>query len=428
MNPEEKKKKELKTLFSNTFMLYVMQISAYIFPLLTFPYLTRVLGPEKYGLMTVANAIINYFQLTVDFGFILSATKECSVHRDNKSKLGELVSSVVQAKSLLALACFAVLSVLVFMVPEFRDKGLYLMLAYLSVALSVFTPDYLFRGLERMHNITYRSIISRALYTVLIFLTIKSPEDYYRIPIMNAVSNLFIVLWSWAFVIKHFKIKCKIVSFKKTWETLRLSSVFFASRIATTIYSSSNVFLLGMVYGTDSVAVGQFSAANSLVSNGKSMFSPIADSLYPYMVTKKNYKLIKIVLLVTAPLILIGTAGLYYFAEDLILLFCGEQYLVGSPNAVAIFRALTPMFIITLPEYILGFPVLGAMNKMKEANYSIMFASVFHIVGLAVLYFTGNLSFIPVCILTCISECVVLGSRIYYVVVGSRELRGGKTD
>ena len=102
------KKKELKTLFSNTLMLYIMQISAYVFPLITFPWLTRALGPEKYGVMNVANAIIVYFQLFVDFGFLLSATRECSIHRDDKSKLQNIVSSVVQAKLIISFTCSSV--------------------------------------------------------------------------------------------------------------------------------------------------------------------------------------------------------------------------------------------------------------------------------------------------------------------------------
>lgn len=423
MAMEQKKKKELKTLFSNTVMLYIMQISAYVFPLLTFPYLTRVLGPEKYGVMNVANAVIVYFQLFVDFGFLLSATRECSLKRDDKNKLSEIVASVVQAKILISAAGLLVLAVLICLVGEFQDKALYLLLSYLSVFLSVFVPDYLFRGMEKMHNITYRSIISRAMYTALVFLVIKSPDDYYLVPVLNAVANLFIVVWSWSFVVKKFKIKCRLVSFKKTMKALRQSSVFFASRIASTAYSSSNVFILGIVFGTQSPAMGQFSAANNLVTNGKSMFSPIADSLYPYMVTKKNYRLVKIVMLISAPLIIIGTAVLFIFADKFILLFCGKEYLAGNPNAVDVFRAMTPMFLITLPEYILGFPVLGAMNMMKEANYTVMYAAIFHLVGLAILYFTGFLTFIPVCILTCISETVVLGSRIYYVFEGRKRLK-----
>ncbi len=414
--PDLQKKRELKTLFSNTVMLYIMQISAYIFPLMTFPWLTRALGPEKYGVINVANAIIVYFQLFVDFGFLLSATRDCSIDRDNKGKLSSITSAVVQAKILISLVGFIALLVLAFSIEQFRDKAIYLILCYISVFLSVFVPDYLFRGLEKMSSLTYRSIISRALYTVLIISFVHSASDYLLIPLFNAASNLFIVMWSWYLVVKKFDIRFKFVSLNETLAALKGSAMFFASRIASTVYSASNVFILGLVMGTNSPAMGQFTAANNLITNGRSMFSPISDSLYPYMVTKKNYKLIKIILAITAPVIIGGTAVLYIYADWFIELFCGAGY----QDAVPVFRAMLPMVLITLPIYILGFPTLGAMNMMKEANLTVIYAAVFHAIGLATLFITGHMNFIAVSYLTCCSEGVVLISRIVYVVKGNK--------
>ncbi len=410
-----KNKRELKTLFSNTIMLYIMQISAYIFPLITFPWLTRSLGPEKYGVVNFANAIIVYFQLFVDFGFILSATRDCSIHRDDKKKLSMIASSVVEAKMLISFVGFTALLGIIGVVEAFRENAVYLIFCYISVFLSVFIPDYLFRGLEKMSSLTYRSIISRAIYTVLVISLVHSPNDYLLIPIFNAISNLFIVIWSWLIVVKKFKIHFSFVPLKNALEALKSSSMFFLSRIATTVYSASNVFILGFVV-SDAV-MGQFSAANNLITNGKSMFSPIADSLYPYMVTKKNYRLVKIILAITIPVILIGTAVLYFAADWFILFFCGEGY----EGAVPVFRAMLPMMLITLPEFILGFPTLGAMNMMKEANLTVIYAAIFHAIGLAVLFFTNNLTLIAVSFLTCVSESVVLISRIIYVMKGLKK-------
>ena len=306
-------------------------------------------------------------------------------------------------------------------VSSFRHNALYLLLSYVSVMLSIFVPDYLFRGLEKMSSITYRSVIARAMYTVLVVAMVHTPEDVYLVPVFNAVSNLFIVLWSWWIVKKRFRVPFRFVSLGATVQALKDSAVFFASRIASTAYGASNVFVLGLA-GTTDAAMGQFTAANSLITNGRGMFSPISDSLYPYMVKKKNYKLVKLVLAITAPLIVAGTAILYIFADWFILMFCGEGY----EGAVSVFRAMLPMFLITLPIYLLGFPTLGAMNKMKEANYTVMYAAAFHVVGLAVLYATGNLTFLPVAWLTCASETVVLVSRIVYVILGKREQAKGE--
>lgn len=418
---EKTKNKEIRTVFSNTVMLYILQVSGYIFPLLTFPYLTRVLGPGNYGVMAFANSAMTYFQLLVDFGFLLSATRVCSLYRDDKAKLTETVSAVIQAKMLISAVGFVVLLVLCASVGAFSQNSLFLIYSYLSVFLSVFVPDYLFRGVEKMGNITYRSLIARAIYTGLVFLVVRSPEDYYLIPLLNAASNLFVVIWSWWFVVKKLQVGFRRVSFSKTLEAIRESAIFFVSRIASTAYSASNVFVLGLLFG--STLMGQFGAANSLITNARGMYSPIADSLYPYMVSKKNYRLLKWILILTFPLIIGGTVFLYVFATPIIRLLCGDAYLAAVP----IFQAMLPLMVITLPIYLLGFPTLGAMNMMKEANYTVIYAAVFHITGLALLYFTGHLYFIPVSVLTCCSEMVVLTTRTYYVLKGRKRMREGKS-
>jgi PST family polysaccharide transporter len=419
---EKNKRKELGTVFSNTVMLYILQVSGYIFPLLTFPYLTRVLGPGNYGIMTFANSVMVYFQLLVDFGFLLSATRLCSLFRDDKDRLSETVSAVIQAKIMISGFGFALLLVLCATVGAFSQISLYLIFAYISVFFSVFVPDYLFRGVEKMGTITYRTLIARAIYTVLIFLVVRKAADYYWIPLLNGVSNLFVVLWSWLFVHKELGIRVRRVSFANTLGALRESAIFFVSRLATTAYSASNVFVLGLLFGNASM--GLFGASNSLITNARGMYSPIADSLYPYMVSKKNYKLMKWIMIIAAPLVLGGTAFLYVFSVPIIRLLCGDEYLATVP----VFRAMLPLMIVTLPIYLLGFPTLGAMNMMKEANYTVIYAAVFHIAGLAVLYLTGHLYFIPVSLLTTGSEIVVLVSRIYYVCKGRKRLREGKSN
>jgi PST family polysaccharide transporter len=408
------KSKETRILFSNTIMLYILGLSGYIFPLMTFPYLTRILGPEKYGILVFVNASMVYFQMLVDFGFLLSATKECSINRNNKSKLGNILFSVIQAKMILVVLGFIVIIILVFNVGSFADKKTFIFLSYIPVLLSVFITDFLFRGLEQMNIITYNSIIAKTVYTALIFVIVKKPDDYVYIPVLTAFGNIFVILSTWFIIIKKLQIKCKLTGIGKTLQVMKESSVFFLSRIASTVYGASNVFVLGFVH--TSAALSQFGAANTLNSSLKCMFSPIADSIYPYMMSKKNYRLIKIVLLIALPLIIAGTIILYVFAEPIILLACGDKF----TGAVPVFRAMLPMIVLTLPIYLLGFPVLGAMNMMKEANMSVIYASIFHIIGLGILLLLGKLTFIPVALLTCGSEGVVLGLRVFYIWCGRR--------
>ncbi|MFR6247084.1 MAG: oligosaccharide flippase family protein [Romboutsia timonensis] len=403
------KKKELNKLFSNTFMLYILQISGYIFPLLTFPYLTRVLGTNNYGITVLANAIMIYFQMFVDFGFLISATKECSINRDDKEKLGRIVGSIIQGKIILASIAFIVLIALILNNESFKDKSLFIVLSYIPIIISIFITDYLFRGLEIMSAITYRTIISKTIYMILIFTLIKKPSDYILIPIIASISNIFIAVWSWYYILKKVKIIPRIASLKEVYYAIKDSSLFFVSRIASTIYSASNTIILGNVY--NNVELGLYGAANTLISSARSLMSPIADSIYPYMVKNKNYKLVKNILLILTPIIFIGTGILYIFSDLVLLIISGEEFI----KAVPLFRAMLPLIIITLPTYLLGYPILGSMGKMKEANLSVVYGSIFHILGIIVLYFTSNINMIYIINLTCITETIILIIRCYYV-------------
>ena len=107
VNSEDKKR-----LASNFFSLSVLQVFTYVLPLLTLPYLVRVLGVETFGLVAFATAFITFFNILVDYGFNLSATREVSIHRENKDKITEIYSSVLSIKFILIFVSLIILSTL----------------------------------------------------------------------------------------------------------------------------------------------------------------------------------------------------------------------------------------------------------------------------------------------------------------------------
>lgn len=410
-------KREFKVLFSNTIMMYLMQLSGYIFPLFTFPYLTRILNPSSYGIIVFVSAIMMYFQLLIDFGFLLSATKECGENRNDNNKLSEILSSVIGAKIILSVIGSIVIFILIITIPSFNDKRLFILLSYLSVVTSILMPDYLFRGLEKMNIITYMSIIGKIIYTISIFLLIKTDSDYILIPVINLISNVIIFFLIYI-EIRKMNIHIAFYGMRKIIDQLKKSFVFFISRIASTAYSASNVFILGFMISNASLA--QYGVSNTLITTIKSMFSPIADSIYPYMLHKKNYKLVYMILIITTPLIILGTIGLFILAKPIIMLLAGKQYI----EVVPIFRLMLPLIVITLPSYLLGFPVLGAMNKMKEANLTVIIAAIFHLLGLILLLSLNIFTVSNVIKLTIASESLVLIMRLYYVLRVRKNERG----
>jgi PST family polysaccharide transporter len=382
-----------------------MQISGYIFPLLTFPYITRILGPETYGVVIFSNAAIAYFQIFVDFGFILSATKDCAMARDSPDKLSEILGGVIQAKFILSLIGLVFLFFCCIFFDVFIEKKVYLLLSYASVCLSIFLPDFLFRGIEKMSIITYRVILSKLIYTICIFIFVRTKADFLFVPLSLSVSNMCAVFLTWYEIITKMKIRINLVSIRVTFKFLQESSVFFLSRIAVSMYSTANTILLGFEFQNAELA--QYGAANTLSSSVKSMFGPIADSIYPYMVIKKNYKLIKMLLLILMPLICIGCMILFIFSKPIIVFICGKDY----ADAASVFRTMIPFIILTLPSYLFGYPVLGSLDKIHSANVSVMIGAVFHVAGLVVLYLTRKINFVAVVLLTGLTEIIVLSIR-----------------
>ena len=139
--------------------------------------------------------------------------------------------------------------------------------------------------------------------------------------------------------------------------------------------------------------------------------SPVADSLYPYMVKNRDFKLIKKVLLIAEPVIILGCLIVFIFAEPLCVWFFGAEYGPVAP----ILRVMLPILVLILPSYILGFPTLTAMGLSKHANYSVIFGSCIHVINLAVLYFSGHMNGITLAALITVAETLILGYRIVVI-------------
>jgi PST family polysaccharide transporter len=390
--------------------LYAAQICGYVFPLLTFPYLTRVLGPDKYGVVVFSNAVLSYFQMLIEFGFILSATSSCSVHHEDRAKLAHITLGVIQAKLLLAAAGAVVLFFCCRFAPGLKDARVFFGLSYAGMALSIFLPDYLFRGMERTRAVAGRVVLSKFVNLALVFLFVRSDSDYLKVPLAAAGGNLIAVFLTWREIIGGLGLRFTRVSFRETVQYLRESSPFFLSRAAVSVYQSLNTVVLGFLF--PSAETAQYGAAHTLASSGRGMIGVISDGIYPYMIKQKNYRLVKKIILTLEPVIIAVCVLLFIFAAPLVTLICGNQY----AGAAAVFRAMLPLVVVSLPAYLLGYPVLGALNRVKTANTSVITASAFHAAGVFVLFATGRLNFISLSLLAFCTECVVLAIRLRRVI------------
>ena len=258
-NTEDKKR-----LMSNFFSLSVLQGANYILPLITLPFLVRVLGVEYFGLLAFATTTVMYFQILTDYGFNLTATREISIHRDNKEKVIEIFSSVMTIKIILMFVSFFLLSILVFSFEKFSQDALVYFLTFGTVVGQVLFPVWFFQGMERMKYITYLNILSKVIFTIAIFVFVKEQSDFYLVPLLTSIGFLVAGIWSLYLVRKEFGVSFEF----QTYFTIKKYFIdgwdVFVSRIFVSLYTTINIFLLGLF--TNNTVVGYYAIAEKIVN------------------------------------------------------------------------------------------------------------------------------------------------------------------
>ena len=374
--------KQTSGIAKNSAMLMAMNIAKMIFPLLTLPYLTRALSKDCYGSVVYVKSVITYLQILVDFGFVLSATKDIVRARQDKAAQEKIIGDVLLARLWLSGAALAVLVILTAALPILRARPLLALLSFLPVFLTLFLFDFLFRGLERMEAIAMRFVVMRGISTALTFVVIHSDADVLLIPLLDTLGSLVAVLM----VVPQFKQLGLRVRLSRdaaaAWAMLKDSAVYFASNVASTSFSALNTLLLGIILTTQEVAY--WGVCIQAVAAVQALYTPITDSLYPVMVRERKFSRIKKMVKLFLPLVLAGCIAAYFLADFGIMLI-GKGY---AP-AARIFRYLIPVLFFSFFAMLFGWPTLGAIDRNAETSRSTVYALSFQVLGLLALLCTG---------------------------------------
>ncbi|MBX6362175.1 MAG: oligosaccharide flippase family protein, partial [Acidobacterium ailaaui] len=226
-----------KRVIHNFFSLTALQIASYVFPIITLPYLVRVLGPEKYGLIAFAQAFTGYFQILTDYGFNLSVTKQIAIERENKDKLNKIFSSVMLIKLTLFLISCLLMTIIVFSVNRFaREFKVYFYTMGMVLSQTLF-PIWFFQGVEKMKYITLINVLSRLIFTTLVFVLVKSEVDYLIVPILNSLGMLICAFISLYIIYTKFQIQFVIPKYADVIFQLKDGWHIFISTVAISLYT-----------------------------------------------------------------------------------------------------------------------------------------------------------------------------------------------
>jgi len=373
-----------RKLLTNFFSLSSVEAANYIFPLLTLPYLVRILGPDKFGLIAFAQAFAQYFVLITDYGFNLSATRSISISREDREKVNQIFSNVIFIKFIFMLASFCILVTVTALVPRFRQDFLLYVYSFGAVVGSVLFPIWFFQGMEKMKVIAGLNFLAKLVFVLAIFIFIKKQQDFIYVPLINSLGFMVSGLVSLALVFARFKIRFQKPSLRAMGFQLKDGWHVFISSAAISLYTVSNTFILGLL--TNNTIVGYYSAAERVIRSSQRMLTPISQTLYPHISKLVADSQGKALAFIKKALVLIGggsfavSLGIFILAELIVNIFLGAQF----RESVYVLRILAFLPFIIAVSNIFGIQTMLTFN-MKEAFSKIIVTAGFINIPLALI-------------------------------------------
>jgi len=397
-----------KGLISNFGYLSLLQLLSILLPMMTYPYLIRVLGAEKYGLIAYSQAIIGYFLVIINFGFNISEIKDISIERNNEQKISEIVSSVITIKTIFALASIVSIILLVCLFDTFKEYK-FLYIAYSGVILDeAINPKFYFQGIEKMKFISIFTMLSKIIFVILIFLLVRNTEQFEYVPLLTSIGSIIGSFGSIYIVFFKHRIKFRLYPLKTIFKHLKESIPFFTSRISVIINTKTNVLLIGSFLGYNEVAY--YDLADKITSVLKIPFNIINQVLFPNVAKSNNVSLVIKVLKYLLTIYFITYVSMFFWGKEAIIL-------LGSINLIP---ATTTLFILgftiitELVVVFLGVNTLLISGYKKEYNISIIYGSIFYLFLILLLYFFNYFNLISLSITTVVSSFFILLYRFYF--------------
>lgn len=408
-----KKSKDGRTLVANFGYLSLLQIAGYIFPLITMPYLARVIGVDGFGKIAFASAVVVWFQTVADWGFNYTATRDVAKNRDDKDKVSEIFSNVLWARCLLTIASFLLLILAIFIIPIFRENYAVILVTFLLVPGHIMFPDWFFQAMERMKYITILNLLSKLLFTIAVFIFIKNKSDFIFQPlftslgyIVSGIISMYVILYKW-------HIKVKRPNLRLILSTIKGSTDVFINNIMPNLYNSFSVMLLGFFGGP--ISNGLLDAGSKFVKISQQFMSVISRTFFPFLSRRidKHSSFAKLSIYIS----LIISILIFITAPWLIKLFFTDEF--KSSILLLQIMSISVFFITTRNAYGINYMIIEGYEKQLR-NLITIGSIIGFILSFPLIYFLNHTGAAINIVLTQAIMCFLVTNKAKKIIKTSK--------
>jgi PST family polysaccharide transporter len=337
-----------KSLVKNAFSLGIVQVANYVFPFITVPIVSRIIGPDKFGVLSFASSFVTYLTLVINFGFDLSATRAIAANRHNTEERNKIFNQVILAKSLLFAVSIILFLIGLFTIPQLSNEKEVAIFSFILCFSWVITPNWLYQGMQELSRVAIFNLATKVIFTVLILLIIKQKSDYIWQPLAISIAQIIVGVYSFWYAIHRYNIRLRFTKLQPVLELLWKERIIFFSMVVINLYTTTNVVLLGFLQSE--TQVGYYSAGYRLIIIIQSIISiPLSQAMFPFVGSafaqskEKGLEVVRQMLPVVTILTFSAAAILWLFSPLVILLIYGHKF---EPS-ILVFRilAFVPMVV-----------------------------------------------------------------------------------
>lgn len=381
-----------------------------LIPLISIPYISRVLDPAGVGKVGFIDSFTYYFIAIAEFGIVVYGTREVARLRDDREALRQLVAELLVLHLVTSACAILLYSVAIFIIWERLQDTRLLLFSFSFLLVNSFACEWYFLGTERFKYITIRSLITRMLGLASIFFLIKLPADYYLYYGIMVVAACCNGVWNTVSLFRELPLQFKGLNWKRH---IRLTLVTYAISLLYSVTIMLDNVLVGLASTAAAVAFYSFAAkiirvAAVLLSDSLLVFFP----KIVHLIKEKKTEEMQLVLLRNVQFIIFFSvplcAGLFLLSDELVNVYLGKSFFPVAENIRII--ALLPF--VKLLSLFIARQVLVANNKEKLSMFSLAVGSCTMLVLMPAFsfYFSSK----GACIAITATEIVILSMNWYY--------------